>query len=136
MRISDWSSDVCSSDLGSRAMARTGAEAPDAAVGFFGRIRAFFTRDSDDEDGPTLHDREPSLRRGKANAVGGDSYVDPEDLGDDEIEDDDEAGLPRLPAAIRADESRVTRRIEKPKAGGRAAREAQTTLRQIGRAHV
>src|SRR3546814_20148187 len=51
---------------GSRAMARTGAEAPDAAVGFFGRIRAFFTRDSDDEDGPTLHDREPSLRRGKA----------------------------------------------------------------------
>src|SRR3546814_19429828 len=98
MRISDWSSDVCSSDLGfgaaaatglaaqglyhgSRAMARTGAEAPDAAVGFFGRIRAFFTRDSDDEDGPTLHDREPSLPRGKANAVGGGSYVRPEDPG-------------------------------------------------------
>src|SRR3546814_20265201 len=84
MRISDWSSDVCSSDLGSRAMARTGAEAPDAAVGVFGRIRAFFTRDSDDADGPTLHDREPSLRRGKASAVGEDSYVDPEDLDDDE----------------------------------------------------
>ena len=35
----------------------------------------------------------------------------------------------KLPAAKKADEGRVTRRIEKPKAGSRAAREAQTTMK-------
>src|SRR3546814_17763058 len=98
-------------------MARTGAEAPDAAVGVFGRIRAFFTRDSDDADGPTLHDREPSLRRGKASAVGEDSYVDPEALDDDEIQDEHEAGLPRLPAAIRADEPQIGRASDRERGG-------------------
>ncbi|WP_370156735.1 DNA translocase FtsK 4TM domain-containing protein [Ferrovibrio sp.] len=116
---------------GSRAVARTGAEAPDAAAGFFGRIRSFFTRDRDDGDGPVLHDREPSLRRKSAAAMD-DDYVDPADLADgigDEDEDDGDADMPRLPAAIKADEGRVARRVEKPKAGGRAAREAQTSLR-------
>jgi len=112
---------------GGRAMARAGVEAPDAAAGLFGRIRAFFTRDSDDE-APVLRQQEPLLRRGKGVAAD-DGYVDPDDLDDGLAGDEDDGDLPRLPSAIRADEARVARRIEKPKAGGRAAREAQTSLR-------
>src|SRR3546814_16388893 len=75
-----------------------------------------------------LRDRGPSLKRRKAAAVA-DDYLDPADL-DDEIDEDDEEDddLPRLPAAKRADEGRVTRRIEQPKTGARAAREAQTSF--------
>lgn len=98
-----------------------------AAHGFFGRLKDFFAGDRDEDDKPVLRKAEPSFGKAKKAAAAADDYVDPDDL-DEEIEDEDD-DLPRLPTAKRADEGRVTRRIEKPKAGGRAAREAQTSMK-------
>jgi S-DNA-T family DNA segregation ATPase FtsK/SpoIIIE len=98
-----------------------------AAHGFFGRLKAFFAGSADDDDDrPVLRKSEPSFGKAKARAGAGDDYVDPDDLDDEVDEDEDE--LPRLPTAKKADEGRVTRRIEKPRSGSRAAREAQTSL--------
>ncbi|PJI42033.1 DNA translocase FtsK [Ferrovibrio sp.] len=93
--------------------------------GFFARLKSAFTRDSDD-DKPVLRKAEPSFGKAKAKAAAEDDYVDPDDLDEGDVDDEDD--MPRLPAAKKADEGRVTRRIEKPKTGSRAAREAQTTL--------
>ncbi|MCW0236217.1 MAG: DNA translocase FtsK 4TM domain-containing protein [Ferrovibrio sp.] len=102
-----------------KAAMRAGQE----TQGFFGRLKAAFSRD-DEDDKPVIRKAEPSFGKARKAAVE-DDYVDPDDL--DEAEDD-ENDLPRLPTAKRADEGRVTRRIEKPRTGVRAAREAQTTL--------
>ncbi|WP_298721797.1 DNA translocase FtsK [uncultured Ferrovibrio sp.] len=111
---------------GGKAVARAGQEAPEVVGGFFERLRSIFSR-RDDEDEPVLRQSEPSLRRSsRAAAEDDEDYADQEDL--DETLDEDE-DLPRLPAAKKADEGRVTRRIEKPKTGSRAAREAQTSLK-------
>ncbi|MFN4163746.1 MAG: DNA translocase FtsK [Ferrovibrio sp.] len=111
---------------GGKAAMRTGQEAPEVVGGFFGRLKGFFSR-GDEDDKPVLRKAEPSFGRAKARAAAeDDDYIDPEDL-DDEIDDDDE-DMPRLPTAKKADEGRVTRRIEKPKTGSRMAREAQTSL--------
>ena len=91
--------------------------------GLFGRLKAVFSAD-DDDDKPVLRKAEPSFGKAKAKAAADDDYLDPDEL--DDAEDDED--LPRLPVAKRADEGRVTRRIEKPKTGNRMAREAQTTL--------
>jgi S-DNA-T family DNA segregation ATPase FtsK/SpoIIIE len=107
---------------GGKAAVRAGQE----TQGFFGRLKAAFTRD-DEDDTPVLRKAEPSFGKAKAaKSAAEDDYVDPDDL--DESGDEDEDDLPRLPTAKRADEGRVTRRIEKPRTGVRAAREAQTTL--------
>ncbi|WP_341896079.1 DNA translocase FtsK 4TM domain-containing protein [Ferrovibrio terrae] len=107
---------------GGKAAVRAGQE----TQGFFGRLKAAFTRD-DEDDKPVVRKAEPSFGKAKAaKSAAEDDYVDPDDL--DESDDEDEDDLPRLPTAKRADEGRVTRRIEKPRTGVRAAREAQTTL--------
>lgn len=112
---------------GGKAAMRTGQEAPEVVGGFFGRLKGFFSR-GDEDDKPVLRKAEPSFGRAKARAaVEDDDYIDPDDL-DDEIDADDDDDMPRLPTAKKADEGRVTRRIEKPKTGSRMAREAQTTL--------
>lgn len=113
---------------GGRAVARVGAEAPETVGGAFGRIRGLFARGDDDDDRPVLHDREPTLRGRKGSIAADDDDIDADDL-DEDMLDDDEDDLPRLPAPVRVDESRVARRIEKPKTGSRAAREAQTSLK-------
>ena len=106
---------------GGRVAMRAGQE----TQGFFARLKAVFTRDSDD-DKPVLRKAEPSFGKAKTKAVvEDDDYVDADGFDDADAEDDD---MPRLPTAKKADEGRVTRRIEKPKAGSRAVREAQTTL--------
>ncbi|WP_341909839.1 DNA translocase FtsK 4TM domain-containing protein [Ferrovibrio terrae] len=107
---------------GGKAAVRAGQE----TQGFFGRLKAAFTRD-DEDDKPVLRKAEPSFGKAKAKAAVEDDYVDADDL-DEADDEDDEDDLPRLPTAKRADEGRVTRRIEKPRTGVRAAREAQTTL--------
>lgn len=107
---------------GGKAAVRAGQE----TQGFFGRLKAAFTRD-DEDDKPVLRKAEPSFGKAKAKAAAEDDYVDADDLDEADDEDDDD-DLPRLPTAKRADEGRVTRRIEKPRTGVRAAREAQTTL--------
>lgn len=107
---------------GGKAAVRAGQE----TQGFFGRLKAAFTRD-DEDDKPVLRKAEPSFGKAKAKAAAEDDYVDADDL-DEADDEDDEDDLPRLPTAKRADEGRVTRRIEKPRTGVRAAREAQTTL--------
>ncbi|MFN4276491.1 MAG: DNA translocase FtsK [Ferrovibrio sp.] len=110
-----------------KAAMRTGQEAPEVVGGFFGRLKAFFSR-GDEDDKPVLRKAEPSFGRAKARAAAEDGdYIDPDDL-DDEIDADDDEDMPRLPTAKKADEGRVTRRIEKPKTGSRVAREAQTSL--------
>jgi S-DNA-T family DNA segregation ATPase FtsK/SpoIIIE len=107
---------------GGKAAVRAGQE----TQGFFGRLKAIFSRD-DEDDKPVLRKAEPSFGKAKtAKAAAEDDYVDPDDI--DEADEEDEDDLPRLPTAKRADEGRVTRRIEKPRAGVRATREAQTTL--------
>src|SRR5690606_17316391 len=114
---------------GSKAVARAGQEAPEVVGGLWARIRALFTRDDDEDDKPVLRDREPVLKRRAIEPD--DDYVEPTGFGDDdedEEEDEDERDLPRPPAGKKADEGRVTRRIEKPKTGTRAAREAQTSF--------
>lgn len=102
-----------------------------AAHGFFGRLKEFFAGSGkDDDDKPVLRKAEPSFGKAKkaAAVAEDDDYVDPDDL-DEEIDEDDEDDMPRLPTAKKADEGRVSRRIEKPKAGSRAAREAQTSMK-------
>jgi S-DNA-T family DNA segregation ATPase FtsK/SpoIIIE len=108
---------------GGRAAMRAGQE----TQGFFSRLKSAFTRD-DEDDKPVLRKAEPSFGKAKSKAAAADDdYLDPDDL--DEVDDeDDEQDMPRLPTAKKADEGRVTRRIEKPKTGSRAGREAQTTL--------
>ncbi|HEX6958885.1 MAG TPA: DNA translocase FtsK 4TM domain-containing protein [Ferrovibrio sp.] len=109
-----------------RAVARAGQEAPEAVGGVIGRLRGFFSRDSEDDEAPALRKAEPSLLSRRRAVPVDDGYVDPVDLEDDaDYEDED---LPRLPAAKSAEGGRVARRIEKPKAGSRAAREAQTSF--------
>lgn len=103
---------------GGKVAMRAGQE----TQGFFGRLKAAFSRD-DEDDKPVLRKAEPSFGKARKAAVE-DDYVDLDEVDADEDEDD----LPRLPTAKRADEGRVTRRIEKPRTGVRAAREAQTTL--------
>jgi S-DNA-T family DNA segregation ATPase FtsK/SpoIIIE len=105
-----------------KAAVRAGQE----TQGFFSRLKSAFTRD-DEDDKPVLRKAEPSFGKAKSKAVvEDDDYVDPDGFDDADAEDEDD--MPRLPVAKRADEGRVTRRIEKPKAGSRAIREAQTTL--------
>ncbi|WP_300300376.1 DNA translocase FtsK [Ferrovibrio sp.] len=111
---------------GGKAAMRTGQDAPEVVGGFFGRLKGFFSRGGDD-DKPVIHKAEPSFGKARTRAAAEDDYVDPEDL-DDEIDEDDDEDMPRLPSARKADEGRVTRRIEKPRTGSRMAREAQTTL--------
>lgn len=107
---------------GGRVAMRAGQE----TQGFFARLKALFTRDSDD-DKPVLRKAEPSFGKTKTKAVvEDDEYVDADGFDDADAEDEDD--MPRLPTAKKADEGRITRRIEKPKAGSRAVREAQTTL--------
>ncbi|MFN4312061.1 MAG: DNA translocase FtsK [Ferrovibrio sp.] len=112
---------------GGKAAMRTGQEAPEVVGGVFGRLKGFFSR-GDEDDRPMLRKAEPSFGKAKARAAAeDDDYIDPDDL-DDDIDADDDEDMPRLPAARKVDEGRVTRRIEKPKTGSRMAREAQTSL--------
>ena len=107
---------------GGKVAMRAGQE----TQGLFGRLKAIFSRE-DDDDKPVLRKAEPSFGKAKAKAALEDDYVDPDEIDADDV-DDDEADMPRLPTAKKADEGRVTRRIEKPRAGVRASREAQTSL--------
>jgi S-DNA-T family DNA segregation ATPase FtsK/SpoIIIE len=102
---------------GGKAAMRAGQE----TQGFFSRLKSAFTRD-DEDDKPVVRKAEPSFGKAKKASASQDDYIDADDL--DEVDDDadDEQDMPRLPTAKKADEGRVTRRIEKPKTGSRAVR--------------
>src|SRR3546814_13544845 len=66
MRISDWSSDVCSSDLGDHRQAAEGRQGPHSPAAAQSGLRA-----DRRDDRPGLRHRGPVLRPGAAEPVSG-----------------------------------------------------------------